>query len=786
MKKILAFTLSFIIAASNASFTVLAKEDYINGFALTQSYTKGQFTDIGEEWYADSVRTVYEVGLMKGDSINTFNPNGKLTNAEAVAVAARIHSIYNYGKDNFNTTSPWYQSYIDYAILNNICDNNFNSDDTAQRAFLAGIIVNATDSSVLSEKNSIADNSLSDVNGWYEESVYKLYRAGILCGNDKYGTFAPETSITRAEVAAILSRIVKPDKRVSFVPETKPNAEYSIADDDGSLNAFRQRAILANLKVILNGETKDEKWNSDIYVYTKTTSRNKVDRAYIPDTDIYAVFYSMLVTGNTRWEKDGKEYFIALDTDGIVDYDNGSFDFGMQNAIIVQYEVITTTQSTTYTYDSFTAEAQNLIDSAEFKTTIDANLVRDHIEKTYGNFQHEVYIGYLTDWADQQYITMNKNNMYQPTPRENKNSNQSEYVFTPTDNKTKEWCKNNFGKYVVAFVNPALDKPLMLSEISGYADTKDKAVIRSWNYTNGVLTLEWQPKNEVAFINPIVIADYQLQQELLDVSGLVPTHKVSENVYGIDYRDSYDDFSNRTFFMFVDGDNISIIKIDNSINNRLSQGNEPEHQTIQLTVNSDKAIIDGLKLKYDFNDSDDIKKYGQDFDNYISTGSGQSASVLPKPKKVNDTIYLPPEFIIKTLYKDNLNYEDLDVTDYRYDEDEDAEYPIISGYAEVCNEVGTDWTYYLEGYEKTKFRLRKRSVIDGYDYGISKSSNGPHIGFNIDSEKACVQVWYNGTEYGEKIVTIPKPKIIYGSVYLPVEILDLLESDGDGWSRHKI
>lgn len=786
MKKILTFTLSLIIAASNTSFTVLAKEDYINGFALTQSYTKGQFTDVGEEWYADSVRTVYEVGLMKGDSINTFNPNGKLTNVEAVAVAARIHSIYNYGKDNFNTTSPWYQAYIDYAVSNNICDNNFNPNDTAQRAFFTGIIGNATDSIVLPEKNSIDNNSLPDVNGWYAESVYKMYRAGILCGNDKYGTFAPETSITRAEVAAILSRIIKPNERVTFVPETKPNAEYSIVDDDGSLNAFKQRAILANLKVILNEEPKDEKWNSDVYVYTKTTSRNKVDRAYIPNTDIYAVAYSMLVTGNTHWENDGKQYFIALDADGIVDYDSGSYDFGIQNAIIVQYEVITTTQSVTYTYDSFTASAQSLIDSAEFKTTIDANSVREYIEKTYGNCQNKIYIGYLTNWEDQQYITMNKNNMYQPTPRENGNSNQSEYVFTPTDNKTKEWCKNNLGKYVVAFVNPMLDKPLMLSEISGYADTKDKAVIKSWNYNNGVLTLEWQPKNKVTFTNPIVITDYQLQQELLDVSGLVPTNKISESIYGIDYRDSYDDFSNRTFFMFVDGDNISIVKIHNNLNNKLSQGSEPEHQTIQLTVNSDKAIIDGLKLKYDLNDSDDIKKYGQDFDNYISTGSGQSAGVLPKPKKVNGTIYLPPEFIIKTLYKDNLNYEDLDVTDYRYDEDKDAEYPIISGYAEVCNEVGTDWTYYLEGYEKTKFRLKKRSIIDGYDYGISKSSNGPHIGFNIDSEKACVQVWYNGTEYGEKIVTIPKPKIIYGSVYLPVEILDLLESDGDGWSRHKI
>ena len=38
--------------------------------------------------------------------------------------------------------------------------------------------------------------------------IYMLYRAGILSGNDAYGTFAPNSNVTRAEVTAIISRMI--------------------------------------------------------------------------------------------------------------------------------------------------------------------------------------------------------------------------------------------------------------------------------------------------------------------------------------------------------------------------------------------------------------------------------------------------------------------------------------------------------------------------------------------------------------------------------------------------
>lgn len=40
------------------------------------------------------------------------------------------------------------------------------------------------------------------------DCIYTLYNAGILTGSDAYGTFHPDDGITRAEVAAIMARII--------------------------------------------------------------------------------------------------------------------------------------------------------------------------------------------------------------------------------------------------------------------------------------------------------------------------------------------------------------------------------------------------------------------------------------------------------------------------------------------------------------------------------------------------------------------------------------------------
>ena len=51
----------------------------------------------------------------------------------------------------------------------------------------------------------------------YAESVYTLYRAGVMCGSDGNGTFLPQSSISRAEAACVISRMADSDRRIPVI-----------------------------------------------------------------------------------------------------------------------------------------------------------------------------------------------------------------------------------------------------------------------------------------------------------------------------------------------------------------------------------------------------------------------------------------------------------------------------------------------------------------------------------------------------------------------------------------
>ena len=185
-------------------------------------YFQGQFSDVpADQWFTNNVANAFSFGLMKGNSATTFDPYGDVTVAEAVAMAARIHSIYTTGTENFTQGTPWYQCYLDYAYQNKIISYAYYNCDVkhkATRAQFAEIFAAALPDEALSIKNSVSDNAVPDVKmkDSYSAPVYKLYRAGILAGGDAKGTFSPNTFITRAECATIVARMADSDNRVSF------------------------------------------------------------------------------------------------------------------------------------------------------------------------------------------------------------------------------------------------------------------------------------------------------------------------------------------------------------------------------------------------------------------------------------------------------------------------------------------------------------------------------------------------------------------------------------------
>ena len=85
------------------------------------------------------------------------------------------------------------------------------------RKEFARILANSLPDEALAAINKVDDDAVPDVktSDTYGPAVYKLYRAGILTGNDKQGTFSPNSYILRKEVAAIATRMVDPGLRRS-------------------------------------------------------------------------------------------------------------------------------------------------------------------------------------------------------------------------------------------------------------------------------------------------------------------------------------------------------------------------------------------------------------------------------------------------------------------------------------------------------------------------------------------------------------------------------------------
>lgn len=224
-RRILGLILAFAVMCSifPSAFAAHPQNGLAN-FKKTQTYTQGLFSDVpAGAWYANNVKTSFELGLVNGTGNGRFDPDGSMTVVQAITLAARIHSIYCTGAAKFTQGSPWYQGYVDYAIENGIIkDGEYkNLNELATRAQYAKILAASVPENALNPINSIAVGSVHDLpaNTDYAEAVYRLYNAGVLTGSDEYGTFKANTGIKRSEATALATRIVDPTLRKSFEPK---------------------------------------------------------------------------------------------------------------------------------------------------------------------------------------------------------------------------------------------------------------------------------------------------------------------------------------------------------------------------------------------------------------------------------------------------------------------------------------------------------------------------------------------------------------------------------------
>ena len=186
--------------------------------------SKFPFADVpSDSWYYSSVKAAWENNLIDGVTANEFKPNATLTVAQTIKLAAALHQLDRTGEVSLkNSGANWYDSYVNYAVVNGIIEKDYANYTKAQMnaPVTRGEFVHIFHGAEEAYKaiNTVADNAIPDVKTTdkFAAEIYEFYRAGILTGSDAKGTFHSASTIKRSEAAAILLRMFEASARVSI------------------------------------------------------------------------------------------------------------------------------------------------------------------------------------------------------------------------------------------------------------------------------------------------------------------------------------------------------------------------------------------------------------------------------------------------------------------------------------------------------------------------------------------------------------------------------------------
>lgn len=196
----------------------LITDSGLNNFVPVNMYSSKTFRDVASNaWYSDNVSMVYQLGLMNGTGANVFSPGNNITIAETITLAARLHNIYYTGEEKIATYDGgnWYDPYVNYARDNGIISENYNFAQPATREQFVHILAQSLPDEALEaikEEIRFADSGSMI----YAGDVQLLSRAGVIVGTESGGVlyFKPQNNISRAEAAAVITRMAKIELRI--------------------------------------------------------------------------------------------------------------------------------------------------------------------------------------------------------------------------------------------------------------------------------------------------------------------------------------------------------------------------------------------------------------------------------------------------------------------------------------------------------------------------------------------------------------------------------------------
>lgn len=163
--------------------------------------------------------------FMQGYPDGTFLPGSSIKRSETAAILSRIIAGGEVGDKATSfedvPSNEWYKKYIGHmeelGLMKGYAeDGTFRPDRKISRAEFASIVsryLNLSQSQAINFPDLRADH-------WAFEDIKKVVAAGIMKGYED-GSFGPQKSVTRAEAATIINRVLKRYPDEDYIKNTK-------------------------------------------------------------------------------------------------------------------------------------------------------------------------------------------------------------------------------------------------------------------------------------------------------------------------------------------------------------------------------------------------------------------------------------------------------------------------------------------------------------------------------------------------------------------------------------
>ncbi|EOS56513.1 S-layer homology domain-containing protein [Paenibacillus barengoltzii] len=193
-----------------------------SGIYAAMVYRK-TFTDLNGHWAADEVTMLASKTIIQGTSDTEFSPNAPLTRAEFTAMLVRALGLTgpqtNPNRSFTDVNSgAWYASTVatavEHGLIEGFADGEFRPSEQITRQQMSVLLVRALKLAGAEAPAGIPSATLagfedrSQIGAWAEEAAAIAVESGLMKGREN-GSFAPGASSTRAEAATVLARMLR-------------------------------------------------------------------------------------------------------------------------------------------------------------------------------------------------------------------------------------------------------------------------------------------------------------------------------------------------------------------------------------------------------------------------------------------------------------------------------------------------------------------------------------------------------------------------------------------------